>query len=48
MSDDFLLGGLCLVLNERVAMVVETKNDQEITYFNDKEKILTKTHSDSE
>ena len=41
-TNQFLLEGLCLVLNERVAMVVETKRDQEIIYFNEEDKILTK------
>ena len=39
-TDDFLLRGLCELLNERYIFIVETKNSQEIIYYNDK--ILTR------
>ncbi len=39
-TDGFILNSLCYVLNNSKAMVIETKNDQEIIYFGDK--LLTK------
>jgi len=42
-SNEFLLDGLSFLLNERLIMVIETKNDQEIIYFGKEEKILNST-----
>ena len=40
MTSEFLLHNLCVLLNERHIMIIETNKDQDIIYYNDK--ILTR------
>lgn len=40
LTSEWLLRDLCYLLNERHLMIIETKDDQDIIYYNDK--ILTR------